>query len=128
MSAEPVLDASAVLAWVRSEPGADQVDTVLDGAVFSAVNASETAQKLIQHGADGSWAISELSELGVIVTPFTSDDALAAAELWPYTRAAGLSLGDRSCLALAQRRNSPVLTADRAWQKIDVDVDIQLIR
>lgn len=123
-----VLDASAVLAWLRDEAGAEQVDGALEGGVVSAVNASEVAQKLLHHGADGSRAMTQLLGLGLTLTPFTGDDALAAAELWPHTRTAGLSLGDRACLALARRLDSAVLTADQAWKGLDLDVEIQLIR
>src|SRR5699024_10459327 len=78
VSPGPVRYASSVLAWVRSEPGADQVETVLEGAVFSTVNASETAQKLIQHEANGSWAISELNELVWLSCRSPAEDDLAA--------------------------------------------------
>lgn len=129
MSTGVVLDASAVLAWLRSEPGADQIDTVLDGSALSTVNASEIAQKLLQHGTDGTWAIAELRDLGVVLTPFTDTDAITAAELWTPTRTAGLSLGDRACLALAHRLNKPALTGDQAWKGLDLDgIEVQLIR
>lgn len=123
-----VLDASAALAWLRHEPGADQVDAALNGGVISTVNASETAQKLIQHGADGSRAVTQLLGLGLTLTPFTGDDALAAADLWTHTRTHGLSLADRACLALAQRLQRPVLTSDQAWQQLDLDIELQMIR
>lgn len=123
-----VLDASAVLAWLRDETGAEQVDAALDGGVLSAVNASEVAQKLLHHGVDGSRAVTQLLGLGLVLTPLTDTDALATAELWPYTRAHGLSLGDRACLALAQRLQRPAMTADQAWKAVDLDIDIQLIR
>lgn len=123
-----VLDASAALAWLRSEAGAEQVDAALDGSVLSAVNASEVAQKLIQHGADGSRALTQLLGLGLTLTPFTAEDALAAAELWAHTRPHGLSLGDRACLALAQRLQRPVLTSDQAWKQLELDVELQMIR
>lgn len=124
----PVLDASAVLAWLQDEAGAERVDAVLHEGVLSAVNASEIAQKLTQHGADGARVVTQVLDLGLVLTPFTVADALAAAALWPTTRAAGLSLGDRACLATAQRLNRPVLTADLAWKNAEVDVDIQFIR
>lgn len=123
-----VLDASAALAWLRDEPGAEQVDAALNGGVISTVNASEAAQKLIQHGADGSRAVTQLLGLGLTLTPFTGDDALAAAELWPHTRTHGLSLADRACLALAQRLQRPVLTSDQAWKHLELDLELQMIR
>lgn len=129
MSTGVVLDASAVLAWLRAEPGADQVDTALDGSALSTVNASEIAQKLLQHGTDGTWAIAELRDLGVVLTPFMDADAMVAADLWASTRAAGLSLGDRACLAVAHRLSKPALTGDQAWKGLDLGgIEVQLIR
>jgi ribonuclease VapC len=124
-----VLDASAILAWIQNEDGAEHVHGVLNGAWMSTVNASEAAQKLVQHGADGAGALASLVELGVVITPFTSEDAVVAAEMWPHTRDHGLSLGDRACLALARRASLPALTSDQAWKSVDVDgIDIELIR
>ena len=124
-----VLDASAVLALLRAESGAEQVEPVLQGAMLSTVNGAEVAQKISAHGSDGAWALSELRELGVNMVAFTSEDALAAAALWPHTRTSGLSLGDRACLALAQRMNCPALTADQAWKDCELgDIEIRLIR
>lgn len=82
-----------------------------------------------QQDTDGSWVIAELRNLGVVRTPLTDTDALAAAELWACTRAAGLPLGARACLAVAHRLNKPALTGDRAWQQLYLDgIEIQLIR
>lgn len=119
-----VLDASALLAWLRNEDGADQVDEHLDGGVISAVNLSQVAQKISQHGGDGSRAATESLGMGLTLTPFAAEDALATAELWPHTREHGLSPGDRACLALARRLERPALTADRAWKTLDLDLEI----
>ena len=62
------------------------------------------------------------------LTPVTEADAVHAARLWTRTRAAGLSLGDRCCLALGARLGLTTVTADTAWDDLDVDVDIRLIR
>ncbi len=123
-----VLDASALLAWLRNEDGAEQVDEHLDGGVIGAVNLSEVAQKISRHGGDGSRVATESLGMGLTLTPFASEDALATAELWPRTREHGLSLGDRACLALARRLERPALTADQAWRNLDLDLEIQLIR
>lgn len=123
-----VLDSSAILAWLRNEPGADVVHPLLPTAVMCAANWSETCQKLIQHGADAPRAISRLSALGVRVEPLTASDAVTAASLWGSTRTAGLSLGDRCCLALAGRLGLSAVTADTAWTGLDLDVTVQVIR
>lgn len=123
-----VLDASAVLAWLRGEPGADRVEPHLDSAVMSAVNFSETWQKLHQHGVDADRATRRLRTLGLRVEPFDLADAVLAARLWTATRPAGLSLGDRCCLALAVRRHAIAVTADSAWAGLNVSVRIEVIR
>jgi len=127
-----VLDASALLAWLREEPGADGVDAALDGAAMSAVNWSETWQKLEQNGIDAARALRQVRALGVVVESFSAEDAATAAGLWPAGRAAGLSLGDRACLALAIRLGVPAITADAAWSRVQADlhptVVIRLVR
>ncbi|MGH3629972.1 MAG: PIN domain-containing protein [Sciscionella sp.] len=123
-----VLDTSAVLAWLRDEPGADMVDPLLDGSVMGAANWSGLAQTLLQHGADARQTTARLVALGLTVEAFTDADALRAAELWPVTRSAGLSLGDRACLALAARLELPAVTADQAWSNLDLPATVQTIR
>jgi ribonuclease VapC len=123
-----VLDTSAVLAWLRDEPGADAVGPLLPDAVMSAANWSETRQKLLQHGVDAHRVTSRLCTLGVRVEPLTHADAVTAANLWALTRAAGLSLGDRCCLALGARLQLTTVTADAAWADLDIDITVQLIR
>jgi ribonuclease VapC len=65
---------------------------------------------------------------GIEVVPFDADDARAAGELSLVTRDAGLSLGDRACLALARRLDVPAVTADRAWLNVDAGVDVVCVR
>lgn len=123
-----VLDSSAVLAWLRDEPGADAVGPLLPDAIMSAANWSETRQKLLQHGVDAHRATSRLRALGVRVEPLTEADAVTAASLWEVTRSAGLSLGDRCCLALGARLELTTVTADAAWVGLDLDITVALIR
>lgn len=123
-----MLDASAVLAWLRAEPGADVVETHLAAAVISTVNLSEVYQKLAQHGVDADRTLRQLRTLGVGTEPLDVADAVTAAKLWPATRSAGLSLGDRCCLAMATRLGRPAITADAAWSAVDTGVPVVLIR
>lgn len=123
-----VLDASAVLALLHSEPGADAVEQALEHAAISTVNWSEVCQRSIAHDVDVSDLRADTEALGVQLVPFSVEDAERAAELWSATRHLGLSLGDRACLGLAWRLERPALTADRAWLDLDLGVDIRAIR
>jgi ribonuclease VapC len=125
-----VLDASAVLALLFREPGHDQVAELLDQAAISTVNWAEVVRKLNQRGHPAPITATEgLRSLGVAVLPFTVDDANRAALLWHATRQAGLSLGDRSCLAVtAGIAEGVAVTADRAWTTLGLDIPMRLIR
>jgi len=123
-----IRDASALLALLHEEPGAESVEQGLDGALVSAVNWSEVVQKSLKRQADVSWMREGFTEVGVVFEPFTPAQAELAAHLWDKTRRYGLSLADRACLALAMERKASVLTANRAWSKLDLGVDIQFVR
>jgi PIN domain nuclease of toxin-antitoxin system len=123
-----VLDASAVLALMNDEPGADKVWPHLPGAHLSAVNAAEVVAKLVDAGAESEAAAEALDRLGARIEPFGVDDILPAARIRAVTRSAGLSLGDRACLALASRLQMPALTADREWMRLELGIEVRLIR
>lgn len=126
--AEAVLDASAVVALLWEEPGAGAVEPLLGQAVMSAVNWAEVLQRYWAHGIEVAGKRDSVEALGITVEEFSPEDAEIAAELWAPTRGAGLSLADRACLALARRLGLAAHTADRDWQKVDVDVEVVLIR
>jgi ribonuclease VapC len=123
-----VLDTTALLAWLRGEPGAEVVHPLLPEAIMSAANWSEACQKLNQRGIDAERITGRLRTLGVQVEPVTEADAVTAASLWSRTHAVGLSLGDRCCLALGSRLNLTTVTADTAWADLDLDIPVQIIR
>jgi ribonuclease VapC len=129
-----VLDASALVAYLHDEDGAAEVaDAVSRTASISAANWAETLSKFAERGARPSRLAADLEDQGLLhglleVVPLTAEDAILIAELRPRTREFGLSLGDRACLALALRLRLPVLTADRDWAHLDVDVDVRHIR
>jgi ribonuclease VapC len=110
-----VLDASAVLALLHEEPGADAVEAVLSDAAMSCVNLSEVLQKAEQHGIDTEGLEYDLEVLGVRLHDFDRRAARQVAELWPITRPIGLSLGDRACLALARALGGTAVTTDTRW-------------
>ncbi len=126
-----ILDASALMALLYGEPGFGRVGVALaTGAAISTVNLSEVIAKLVDRGVSERQIRDNLGALDVEIAEFNADDALVAGLLRSSTRAAGLSLGDRACLALAERVGASVLTADRAWAGLDLgpDIEIELIR
>ena len=125
---ETILDATSVLALLNDEPGAAKVASLLPGAVISTVNLAEVVGKLAEAGMPEETIKTVLGELGLIVVPFDEPLAFATGFLRPTTSRYGLSLGDRACLALGQQLNRPVLTADRMWKTVKLDVEVQLIR
>jgi len=123
-----VLDASALLALLLGEPGANEVaEVIAGGATLSTVNLSEVADTLLRNNIDPEPVLSRVCEQ-VTVEPFTYHDAFAAAALRRPTSALGLSLGDRACLALAQRLDAVAATADRQWSKLELGIAIRLVR
>ena len=123
-----VLDASAILAFLRGESGADVVSGYRGDAIASAVNVAEAGARLADFGASASDVRRSIALLSMEIIPFDADQAHEAADIRGATRSRGLSLGDRACLQLAARRGLPALTADRLWAEIDVGVEIRLIR
>ncbi len=124
-----VLDASAILAILNREPGADKLTVeLLNEAVSSAVNLAEVQTILVTQGGipDDAWedACSPLRK----AVPFTPEQAKIAGSLAAQTRALGLSLGDRACLALGIQLGAPVYTTDRAWKKLKVGIEVHLLR
>jgi PIN domain nuclease of toxin-antitoxin system len=124
-----VLDASALLAILNQEPGAESLTPeLLSGAATSTVNLAEVHSKLVSRGLrpGDAWeaALSPIRE----VVPFSADHARLAGDLVAKTRALGLSLGDRACLALGLALKVAVYTADRSWNKVRVGVRIHVIR
>ena len=113
-----VLDASAVLALVRDEPGADKVEAHIGRAAMSAINLQEVVKELLLSGLEEPTVRDLLSELRIDVRSHDADAAYAAAALHAQTREFGRGLGDRSCLALAIQLGVPALTADREWKKV----------
>ena len=124
-----VLDSSAILAVIFGEPGSDKLPPeLLANSVVSTVNLAEVHSKLVAKG----WNVDQAWEdcIGVVdeVSPFTAEQAKTAGALVLLTRSAGLSLGDRACLALGLELKAPIYTADRAWKNLKLNLRINSIR
>lgn len=128
MTEPVVLDASALLAVFNQEPGSTEVASALDHCMISAVNLTEVLTKLSDQGIDATEAWEELRLMEIEIVPFETEMARLAAMLRGITRKAGLSLGDRACLALGMARKAPVMTTDRAWRTLKLDVEVRLVR
>jgi PIN domain nuclease of toxin-antitoxin system len=121
-----VLDASALLAWLQDEPGAELVDEVLGQAALCSVNWAEVLQKSTAHGVDVTGLRDDLEAIGLTIVSFDAQDAERTAGLWKA--GAGLSLGHRACLALGIRHGLPVWTADRLWAEAATGAEVLVIR
>lgn len=127
---EVVLDASAILAVIFDEPGAERVAAHLPGALASTVNVAEVAARLLALEMPEDTVEAIIDTLQLTMQPFDREQALETACLRSVTRTKGLSLGDRACLALAKARAAPALTADTVWQTVaeTAQVRVELIR
>jgi ribonuclease VapC len=123
-----VLDASALIAFLRNEPGSNAVEAALARAAISTVNLSEILAKAAELPEGLETAKTVLQGLQLQVVPFDEQQAEMAAKLRPATRSLGLSLGDRCCLALGMVEKVPVMTTDRNWKDLQLGIKIQVIR
>jgi ribonuclease VapC len=128
-----VIDASALLALIKEEPGADRVEeAVTHGAFISAVNWAEVLARLVAGGRDPHEVTAMALPGGpatlLQLVPFDDEHARESARLARFTQSLGLSLADRAALALAKIHRLPVLTTDRAWKSLRLPIRIEVIR
>lgn len=125
-----VLDASAVLAWVFDERGADIVEKVLGESVLSTVNLAEVLYRCDEEGMNTTGLEEDLGSLGLDLVPFEVADARLAEEVRRVGRheRLRLALGDCCCMATAIRLNLPVISGDRAWERLQLGVEVRLFR
>ncbi len=126
------MDASALIAYARNEPGAAAVAVRLragDPITISAVNWAEGVGKLRQFGMPSTTLRQALSSVDARIMPFDESDAEAAGDLALVAGGMSLSLGDRACIAVSVRLGASAVTADRAWKKLRIpDLRVDLIR
>lgn len=127
-----VLDASAILAWILREPGAERVLQLMEegGCMVSSVNATEVVAKLADKQRPQAALRQVIEHIRAECVPFDAAQAMEAGLLRSTTRHLGLSLGDRACLGLASLHRATVITTDRAWLELakQLDLVIECIR
>ena len=123
-----VFDSSVLIAILRQEPGSDVGEQSLNDALISTVNLAEVATYLARNSVPPETINDALAAFPIVVVPFDREQGLIAGCLYPACKSLGLSLGDRACLALAKSKNLPVLTADKAWLELEINVEVKSIR
>lgn len=123
-----VFDSSVLIAILKQERGYEQGEALLSQALVLTINLAEVATYLARLGAPFETIQAILRQFPCQIVDFTNELVVMSGFLYHQTKSFGLSLGDRSCLALAITRNLPVLTADTAWTNLSLSVDIQTIR
>lgn len=115
-----MLDASAVVALLRDEPGADLVADYVGDALISTVTLQEVIKALLVRGVALTVVRAMIESLNLECRPHEVEDAYAAAALFQATKVKGSGLGDRTCLALAIAESLPVITTDKAWSALAI--------
>ncbi len=123
-----VFDSSVLIAILHQEPGSEVGEQSLNEALISTVNLAEVATYLVRNSVPPETINEALAVFPIEVVPFDREQGLIAGCLYPACKSLGLSLGDRACLALAKSKSLPVLTADKAWLELGVDVSVKSIR
>ncbi|MGH6925447.1 MAG: type II toxin-antitoxin system VapC family toxin [Propylenella sp.] len=126
--AEAVLDSSAIMAVIRAERGVEAAAEAMPQALVSVVNEAEVIGVLIRYGSTPEGALNLVLNLPYRRIDLDAGLARRAGMLWRDLRPRGLSLGDRCCLALAERERLPVLTTDQRWVELPLDVEVRLLR
>jgi PIN domain nuclease of toxin-antitoxin system len=117
--ATSVLDSSAILAVLNAENGAANVAPLLSRSIVSSINVAEVLTKLVERNIRLKDALEDFLKLGLEIIEFDVKQAAKVAELRAVTKHLGLSLGDRSCLALAISENVTAITADKIWSSLN---------
>lgn len=124
-----VMDSSALLALTRGELGFETVQELIhrEDCVISSVNMAEVGTKLIEYGLPPDELPRIVQQFQIDVIDFNNEQAILSAQLRPLTRAAGLSMGDRACLALTKLVEGIAVTTDQAWQDVRISADVKIL-
>jgi PIN domain nuclease of toxin-antitoxin system len=125
---DAVLDTSAILAVLLNEPGAEAIAAILPHSLVSVANEAEVITVLVRNGTPPEQAVQTVLNLDYERADLDAALARRAGTLWRKVKPRGLSLGDRCCLALAERENLPAVTADQRWADLDLDIEVKLLR
>ena len=129
MNNRVILDASALLALIQEETGAEIIKPLLKFSVMSAVNVTETLSVLQRTNISPEEGLTLITDIVTTIVPFDLEQATQVAKLHPLVQPQGLSLADRTCIALGMKLQIPIYTADRIWDELKLDnIDIRLIR
>jgi PIN domain nuclease of toxin-antitoxin system len=124
---ENVIDTSVILAIARNERIDKAAVSLVDGGVMSTVNISEIYAKLADLKLNSA-TVGPLLGILARIEPLTVSQARLAGFLRNSTRHAGLSLGDRCCLALAIELGADVYTTEHIWNRVEVGCRIHVLR
>lgn len=126
-----IFDASALLALINNEEGANKLEPLIGNIIMSSVNVSEVAGKVydILGNEDEEQCKLSIEPFVHSIIEFDKTQSYLAASLKHKNKHKGLSLGDRACLAMAMQLELPVYTADKVWGELDLpNIKINLIR
>ena len=124
-----VLDASALLALIKNEPGAKIVEELLGNIVMSSVNVAEVASILLDSDMSPEEAQEAIEPFVDSIIPFNLKHSIDCAALKKITKHLGLSLGDRACITLGIQLGLPIYAADKIWLELKLEnAKIKLIR
>ena len=128
MTTRYVLDASALLAVLLTEPGANKVLRYMQGALLSCVNLAEVTTRAIDLGKPLEDTLRQINRLPLHIVSYDAEQAHITASLRPASKQFGLSLGDRACLALGVARQATIITGDREWKNLKTNIKIIVFR
>lgn len=123
-----ILDASAMLALIFDETGAEIVAPQARTSRILSVNFSEVLQRVISIDGNPERAEEAADRLEIGIVLFDRRLARITAELREKTSFMGASFADRACLALGLVTRLPILSSDQDWRKLDLGIDIRMIR